>query len=88
MSILQVTLTDDNSAKLNELARQTGKTPEQLTNEAVEQFTVEADEEEQKKFLAWREAAERIAGMWKGRDDLPDFAELRKTWDRGFAKRD
>jgi len=25
------------------------------------------------------------AGMWKDRDDPPDFQELRKGWDRSFA---
>ncbi len=88
MSILQVTFTDSNSAKLDELSRQTGKTPEQLANEAVEQFAVEAEQEEHEKFLAWRTAAERMAGMWKDRDDLPDFDELRKSWDRGYGQRD
>jgi len=30
----------------------------------------------------WREALENAAGMWKDRDDLPDFDELRKGWNR------
>jgi hypothetical protein len=39
-------------------------------------------EEDEKDDGDWRKAWRRIAGMWKDRDDLPDFDELRKTWDR------
>jgi hypothetical protein len=29
---------------------------------------------------------DRVAGIWKNRDDLPDFEKLRKEWDRGFTQ--
>lgn len=32
----------------------------------------------------WREALENVKGMWKDRDDLPDFDELRRSWDRNI----
>jgi prevent-host-death family protein len=30
----------------------------------------------------WKAAMMQAAGMWKDRADLPDFDELRKSWDR------
>lgn len=29
-----------------------------------------------------KEVLERVAGIWEDRDDLTDFEELRKEWDR------
>ncbi len=82
MSMLQITLTDQNSEKLNRLSAETGKTPEQLANEAIELLPANSDTDEAEKFQRWRKALLGIEGMWADRDDLPDFAELRKTWDR------
>lgn len=85
MSAVQVKLNEQNSQRADELARQTGKTAEELVNDAFERFAEVAaqdDEEERRKFLAWREAAMKVAGIWKDRTDLPDFEELRKSWDR------
>ena len=93
MPALQVTLTDDNTAKLSDLARLTGKTPEMLANEAVEKFSASAtqslqdDADEAEKFQRWRAALLQVAGMWADRDDLPDFDELRKSWDRNVWSR-
>lgn len=37
----------------------------------------------------WREALENARGMWKDRDDLPEFFdELRKEWNRDVWDRD
>lgn len=36
-----------------------------------------------KKAANWREALRNLEGIWEARDDLPDFRELRKEWDRG-----
>lgn len=30
----------------------------------------------------WRESLKAAKGLWKDRDDLPDFDKLRKEWDR------
>ena len=86
--VRQITLSESNTDKADELSRQTGRTPEQLVNEAFERFAIDSNADEQRKFLAWQNAARRVAGIWKDRDDLPDFAELRKAWDRGVATRD
>ena len=88
--VLQIQLTPDNSQRAGELSRKTGMTPEQLVNQVFERFadvTAQDDEVEHRKFLAWREALLGIEGMWADRDDLPDFQELRKTWDRNLWSR-
>ena len=46
-----------------------------------------AEAEEQERFLKWREALLKIEGMWKDRDDLPNFEEMRKSWDRDVWSR-
>ena len=85
MSMIEVRLNEQNSQRAGDLARQTGKTPERLVNEAFEQFAetaAQAEQDEQQKFLAWREALLRIEGIWADRDDLPDFVEIRRSMDR------
>jgi hypothetical protein len=87
MSMIEVKLTEQNSQRADDLARQTGKTPETLVNEAFERFAEtapQADQDEHQKFLAWREALFRIEGMWADRDDLPDFDEVRRSMDRNL----
>lgn len=34
----------------------------------------------------WRESLEKARGIWKDRDDLPDFDELRREWSRDVWK--
>jgi hypothetical protein len=82
MSVLQVTLSETNSRRVNELSRTTGKTPEQLVNDALAQFASETEAEEQQKFQEWRQAMLRVAGIWSERDDLPDFDDIRRSMDR------
>jgi predicted DNA-binding protein len=86
--IRQIKLNDSNASKAEELSRKTGRTPEQLVNEAFEHFRADDSEDEHQQFLAWQDAARRFAGIWKDRDDLPDFRELRASWDRGMTNRD
>ncbi len=88
MSLLEIKLSEQNSQRADELARQTGKTPDQLVNEAFERFAAENEAEERQKLEEWREAARRVAGIWKDRTDLPDFDELRKSWDRNLWSKD
>jgi hypothetical protein len=88
MSTIQIDVTEQQFAALKALARNRRTTPEQIVKEAVDRVAGTAAADEQQKLVAWREAALRMAGMWKDRDDLPDFAELRKSWDRGYANRE
>ena len=82
MATLHIELNDRNAARVGELSRATGKTANELVNEAVERLSSAAEQEETTRFQAWQQALFGIEGMWKDRDDLPDFAELRKSWDR------
>jgi hypothetical protein len=82
MTTLKVQLTPKNTETAEDLAKQTGKTPEQLVNQAFERFAAEAETDEQRKFGEWRAALEGFEGMWEHRDDLPDFDVIRRSWDR------
>jgi hypothetical protein len=85
--VRQINLTESNSQKVEELSRQSGKTPDDVVNEAVSKLAADKQAEEQVKFERWREALLRIEGMWENRDDLPDFEQPRKTWDRDLWSR-
>lgn len=87
MSTMQIELTDRQQEALKTLARNRKSTPEQLVKEAVDRVAAEAEVDEHQKFLLWREALLGVEGMWKDRDDLPDFAEIRKSWDRDVWNR-
>jgi len=69
-------ITDAQQAQLATLARITGKTRGRLVREAVEEML--------KQFSAKRKAAlERVCGMWKDRDDIPElFEQMRSELDR------
>lgn len=83
MPTTEINLSDANSEKLDALSRRTGKTKDDLLNEAVEHLPDESPSEA-KAFEDWRAAMEQARGMWKDRDDLTDefFQELRRDWDR------
>ena len=82
MTTMNVTLTQANSETVREMADRTGKDPEQVVNELLQRLADEAEADEHRKFLAWREALLGIEGMWADRDDLPDFEEVRRSADR------
>ena len=80
--VRQINLTESNGKKLDELSRQTGDSPDELANKAVERFAVVSGDDEHRKFNEWREALLRLKGMWADRDDLPDFDSIRRSMDR------
>ncbi len=77
----QIYLTEKERTSLQLLAEQTGKTQSQLIRDAVDRLIESLDQ--QNRLYLLRQAR----GMWKDRDDLPDFEELRKEFDR-FPPRD
>jgi hypothetical protein len=89
MSTIQIELTDEQREAIEAVARQRQTTPEQVATEAVARLAEDsrAEADEHQKFLLWREALLGIQGMWKDRTDLPDFAELRRSWDRDVWNR-
>lgn len=72
----QIYITDRERQGLRGLAKATGKTQSELIRVAID------------RFLAASLPGERLAllrqgrGLWKAREDLPDFGELRRSWDR------
>jgi predicted transcriptional regulator len=69
-------LSEQTASLLQTMARQTGKSEDELIHEAIEQFTRQFQE-------AHRVALLRQArGMWQQRDDLPPLATLRAEMDR------
>ncbi|MGD9900624.1 MAG: CopG family transcriptional regulator [Calditrichaceae bacterium] len=72
----QIYLTDRQRAKLTILAENMGKKQSELIREAIDRLIEQADQNQKKSAL------KEAAGIWKDRDDLPDFKALRSEWDR------
>jgi hypothetical protein len=72
----QIYLTKKERDGLVTLAKATEKRQSELIREAVDRLI------EQSGTRRRRTAIEKVAGMWKDRDDLPDFRAMRREWDR------
>jgi hypothetical protein len=72
----QIYLTEAERERLATLSDKTGKSQSELIREAID------------RFLSGRSHADRVTllrrarGMWKDREDLPDFPALRRELDR------
>ena len=73
----QVYLTEEERDALNAIAEATGKKQSELIREAVDLLIDIAAGSSRDAIL------ENAAGMWRDRDDLPDFEAARRSWDRG-----
>jgi predicted DNA-binding protein len=73
----QVYLTKKQRQALAALAKATGKKQSELIRQAVDRLIDNVSPGQRKAALA------EAAGLWKGRDDLPDFGKVRREWDRG-----
>ena len=72
----QIYLTDQQRDELAAIARAAGKKQSELIREAVDRLI-------DGKSRSRREAVLReAAGIWKDREDLPDFRAVRTAWDR------
>ena len=72
----QISLTQQERNALQEISRRTGKAEGELLREAVERFIAQFQKADHPMLM-------RMAkGMWKDRQDLPSFRELRSEWDR------
>jgi hypothetical protein len=76
----QIYLTQEEKAALAVLSRKTGKKQSELIRQAVDSLIVQTSQARARTML------DRAAGMWKERRDLPDFAAVRRTLDRGSAR--
>jgi len=72
----QIYLTDKQRAELAVIARNSGKKQSEIIREAIDRLIDQVGENQKKTAL--REAA----GIWKNRDDLPDYRAIRSEWDR------
>jgi metal-responsive CopG/Arc/MetJ family transcriptional regulator len=75
----QIYLTQKERDELAALAESTGKKQSELIRDAVDQLI-------ERSSKARRHAAlEAVCGIWKDRTDLPDFEEIRRSWDRDLG---
>ncbi|RLE21495.1 MAG: CopG family transcriptional regulator [Acidobacteria bacterium] len=72
----QVYLTEQERNGLLALAETSGKKQSELIREAVDRLLAQFEETRIRMLL------ENAAGMWKDRDDLPDFGATRRSLDR------
>lgn len=72
----QIYLTKIEKVVLDQLSRQMGRSQSELIRVAIDQFIAGV---KQKTHLS---ALSDAAGVWAKRTDLPNFRQLRKTWDR------
>ena len=67
----QIYLTEQEREVLSALSLATGRAQSEIIREALDQFILQGNPARRKAILA------RAAGMWKDRQDLPDFAAMR-----------
>lgn len=73
----QIYLTEKERSGLDRAALDTGKKHAELIREAVDRFLEQMSSEWRKNVL------KEASGLWKDREDLPDFEIERRSWDRG-----
>lgn len=69
-------MTKEEKKALEALSAESGKKQSELIREAIDNFIAISSKNQRQAVL------DRVAGMWKDREDLPNFSELRSDWDR------
>ncbi len=72
----QIYLTETEVTALDTIAVQKGKKKSELIREAVDALIAKYNKSKRQRIL------DKTAGMWKDRDDLPDFTKVRDSMDR------
>jgi hypothetical protein len=72
----QIYLTDKQRAELAVIAKNMGKKQSEVIREAIDRLIDQTVIKRKKTALI------EAAGIWKNRDDLPDFRAIRSEWDR------
>jgi len=73
----QIYLTERERTGLDVVSKATGKKQSELIREAVDKFLDLAEGSQRNAVLG------EAAGLWRDRNDLPDFTATRRSWDRG-----
>lgn len=73
----QVYLTEEERIGLDNVSEATGRKQSELIREAVDRFLDLAEGSRRDAILR------EVAGLWRKREDLPDFGAVRRSWDRG-----
>jgi hypothetical protein len=73
----QIYLTEDERDGLTALAEASGKKQSELIRQAVDTLIHQASRGRREAVL------KEAAGLWNDRKDLPEFAAVRKDWNRG-----
>lgn len=72
----QIYLTFEEDEALKAISRQTGKSKSRLVREALDEMVYRFVGEDQ------QQAFEEAEGLWKDRNDLPDYKQIRQEMDR------
>lgn len=72
----QIYITEQERAAINQMVHQTGQTQSEIIRIAIDKFF------EQNSLQHRRQKLQQAAGLWKERQDLPDFVALRAELDR------
>jgi Arc/MetJ-type ribon-helix-helix transcriptional regulator len=73
----QIYLTEKQRDNLLIMVKNTGKRQSELIREAIDRLI------NQRSRSAREAVLKKTAGIWKDREDLPDFKAIRMDWDRG-----
>ena len=73
----QIYLTEKQRNALTAMSRRQGRRQSELIREAVDRFIASTSSQRRQDALC------AAAGIWKNRDDIPDFDTVRAGWDRG-----
>lgn len=76
----QIYLTEAEHAALRSLAAETGRTQSELIRDAVDGYLAEQSQDVRVSQLA------AARGIWAQRDDLPDFASVRRELERDVGQ--
>jgi len=75
MAEIEVNLTENEQRALREIAIRTGKSEDELIHDAVDNLI-------RQRSLSSNCGMLQARGIWKDREDLPDFEKIRREWDR------
>ncbi len=76
MERTQIYLTSSQRKNLKALAKKQGVASSDLIRQAIDRFL------EGSVNQGLQDTLEKVAGIWKDRNDLPNFSEIRKSLDR------